>query len=637
MATNIDATLTVQDAVNADHSPHIFTMSNGDLLTIYYNGTNLVWRSKSGGSWSAATTITLDTGVTPPQVSYLTRNGDVIFAVVSKDPIDASHNGDFFQLTYNTGTHTLATTNKQLDAADGAEKAAGIGYISGASANNQVQVLHGNAAGNFATIQQLNVNPTIFGTDQVPTMMDYRSSARTGLVTDGTTVNYLIYAIAASGTAFKVERFATSSATDNVESPPAPAANLAGVTAVWDGTNYVFIANEGGAKLRYLIRTGTNTYGAWTDILSDASLTGQPAVCVKSNGDLALFYRTNKNQANGEIWCVQRTGGTWGSPSLLAGGAATGWSNPSCAASDLNDAGVARVVYVTGTASTWTLVEDSLTFGGGATTFTRTVPASAALLATTTRAAPASAALLATNTRATPASAALLATNTRTVNASAAVQATNSRGIPSSAALQQTNSRNVPASAALQVTLSRAVPGSAALQSTQTRTVTASGALLATNTRQIAASVALSGGASVRTVPASAALQAIGVTRQIPASVALLQSNRRTVNAAAALSLTHTRAVPSSTALLATLTRQTPAAAALLATVTRIVPGSAALQGTFTRTIQASVVLLDTSLIVPGDVALTDARTASATLADALVDRASLSDAPLAVVALSDT
>ena len=623
MATNIDATLTVQDAVNADHSPHIFTMSNGDLLTIYYDGTNLVWRSKSGGSWVAATTITLDTGVTPPQVSYLTRNGDTIFAVVSKDPIDASHNGDFFQFTYNTATHTLATTNKQLDAADGAEKAAGIGYTSGGSANNQVLALHGNAAGNFATIQQLNVNPTIFGTDQVPTMMDYRSSARTGLVTDGTTVNYLIYAIAATGTAFKVERFATSSATDNVESPPAPAANLAGVTAVWDGTNYVFVANENNAKLRFLTRTGTNTYGAWTDILSDASLTGQPAVCVKSNGDLAVFYRTNKNQANGEIWCVQRTGGTWGSPSLLAGGASTGWSNPSCAASDLNDTGVARVVYVTGTASTWTLVEDSLTFGGGATTFTRTVPASAALLATATRAVPSSAALLATNTRQAPASAALQATNTRTVS--------------TSATLLQTLSRAVPASAALVATQSRTVPGSAALRSTQTRTVTASGALLATNTRQIVVIAALSGGASVtRQIPASAALLAT-VIRQVPASAALLHTNSRTVNAAAALSLTHTRAVPSSAALVATLTRQTLASVALLATVTRIVPSSAALRGTFTRTIQASVVLLDTSLIVPGDVALTDARTASATLADALVDRASLADARIAAVALSDT
>ncbi len=342
-------------------------MSNGDLVAIYYTGTNLVWRSKSGGSWSAATTITLDTGVTPPKLSYLTRNGDVIFANVSTDPIDASHNADWFELTYTTGTHTLAVTNKQVDAGDGSEKAAGISYISGATANNQVQMLHGNAAGNFGTIQQINVNPTIVGTDVSPTFGDYRQSAKTGLVSDGASTTYLLYAIAATGTAFKVERAVTTSASTTVESPPAPAANLAGVTGVYDGTNYVFIANENNAKLRYLIRTGTNTYGSWTDILSDASLAigTQPAVCVKSNGDLAVFYRTNKNQANGEIWVVQRTSGTWGSPSLLAGGASTGWSNPSCAASDLNDTGIARVVYVTGTASTWTLVEDSVTFGGG--------------------------------------------------------------------------------------------------------------------------------------------------------------------------------------------------------------------------------------------------------------------------------
>src|SRR5690348_12261739 len=201
MATNIDTGLTVQDAVNADHSPHIFTMSNGDLVAIYYDGTNFVWQSKSGGSWSGKTTITLDTGVTPPQVSYLTRNGDVIFANVSKDPIDGTHNADWFQLTYNTSTHTLGQTNKQVDAGDGNEKAAGIGYISGATANNQVQMLHGNAAGNFCTIQQINVNPTIVGTDVSPTFGDLRSSARTGLVTDGASTTYLMYAIASSGTA----------------------------------------------------------------------------------------------------------------------------------------------------------------------------------------------------------------------------------------------------------------------------------------------------------------------------------------------------------------------------------------------------------------------------------------------------
>ena len=638
MATNIDTGLTVQDAVNADHSPHVFTMSNGDLVAIYYNGTNLVWRSKSGGSWSAATTITLDTGVTPPQVSYLTRNGDTIFAVASKDPIDASHNGDSFQLTYNTATHTLATTNKSLDAADGNEKAAGIGYISGASANNQVQMLHGNAAGNFCTVQQLNVNPTIVGTDVSPTMGDLRTSANTGVITDGATTTYLIYSYASSGSnRFKVERCVTTSASTTVESPPAPAAAPTGIAGVYDGTNYTFIINEGNAKLRYLTRTGANTYGSWTDILSDASLSGQPAVCVKSNGDLALFYRTNKNQANGEIWSVQRTAGTWGSPSLLAGGAATGWSNPSCAASDLNDTGVARVVYVTGTASTWTLVEDSLTFGGGTTTNTRNVPASAALQSTLTRAVPSSAALQATNTRTVQASAALLATQSRAVLSSAALQSTgNTRTVNASVALLQTSIRNVPSSAALLATASRSVPSSAALQSTITRAVNASGALQATNTRSIAASVLLSGGANVRNVPASAALAALGVTRAIPASAALLQTNSRAVNASATLSLTHARIVPSSAALVAMLTRTTPAAAALQATVTRAIPSSAALTGTFTRTIAASVMLLDASLIVPGDVTLTDARTATASLADALVDRASLADAPLAVVALSD-
>lgn len=367
MPTNIDTGLTVQDAVAADHSPHIFTMSNGDLVTIYYDGTNWVWRSKSGGSWSAKTTIALDTGTTPPKISYLTRNGDALYGYVSTDPIDATHNADSFQFAYTTSTHTLSTSNKQTDAGDGNEKAGGIGFISGASANNQVQILHSNSAGSFATVQQQNVNPTIVGTDIATTFTDFRSTARSGVLTDGASTTYLIYGIAATGTAFKVERIVTTGTTSTVESPTAPAANLIGIAGVWDGTNFLFIANENNGKIRALTRTGTNTYGSWVDVVTDAGITGEPAVCVKANGDLAVFYRTTTNQANGEIWVVQRTSGTWGSPALLAGGASTGWSNVSVAASDLNDAGNARVVYVTGTASTWTLVEDvyAFTTGGG--------------------------------------------------------------------------------------------------------------------------------------------------------------------------------------------------------------------------------------------------------------------------------
>jgi hypothetical protein len=365
MPTNIDTGLTIQDAVAVDHSPHIFTMSNGDLVVFYYTGSNFVYRSKSGGAWSAATTITpIATGDAPLQRSYLTRHGDVIYIMVSCDPIVSTAHADWFELTYNTSTHVFAVTNSTSDAGDGNAVASGIDFSTQSTNVAVLSSLHSNAAGSFGSAQELTATLGITGAtiDQATTLNNYTSGQRVGVISDGTTTLYLVYGNAPTGTAFAVERYNQGTAADNVETPPAPAANPVGVTAVYDGTNFVFVINENNAKLRALTRTGTNTYGSWTDILSDASLVGQPAVCKKANGDLALFYRTNKNQANGEIWVVQRTSGTWGSPALLAGGAATGWSNPSTALNDVNDSGIARVVYVMGTASTWTLVEDSYTF-----------------------------------------------------------------------------------------------------------------------------------------------------------------------------------------------------------------------------------------------------------------------------------
>jgi hypothetical protein len=341
------------------------TMSNGDLVCFYYNGTSFGYKAKSGGSWTAAQVAILAlTGDGPNTLSVLTRaTSDVLEVSGCVDPITGTTHSDWYQLTYSTATHLFTTTNSLADAADGNEKTVGVGYISAATANDQVAWLHGSAAGNFATVQEMNVNPTISGIDQVPTFTDYRSGARCGVVVDGSTATYLIYACASSGTAFAVERFAAGTNADNVESPPAPAANPVGISAVHDGTNYIFVANVNNATLRVLTRTGTNTYGTWTTIVTDSSLAGQPAVCKKANGDLIVFYRTNKNFANGEIFYIKRIAGTWdGSPTLLAGGANTGWANPSCAYSDTNDAGNARVVYVTGTSSTWTLVEDVATW-----------------------------------------------------------------------------------------------------------------------------------------------------------------------------------------------------------------------------------------------------------------------------------
>lgn len=126
-----------------------------------------------------------------------------------------------------------------------------------------------------------------------------------------------------------------------------------------------------------------------------------------------------------------------------------------------------------------------------------------------------------TSTRTIPASAALLSTLTRTIPASAALQATLHRTIPTSAALLSTLTRTIPAHAALQATLTRTIPNHAALLATLTRTLPAHVALLATLHRTIPAAASLSSGSVTtkqRTIPVGASLYYLTIGYVAPSS-----------------------------------------------------------------------------------------------------------------------
>ena len=139
-----------------------------------------------------------------------------------------------------------------------------------------------------------------------------------------------------------------------------------GLIAIYDGTDIVFVANENNGAIRTCKRTGTNTYTSWTTLVT-AGVSGQPQIAQKaSTHDLMAAYIRTASQANGEVYKLARRSGTWDSVGTsVAGGASTGWQEVGCAPSDLNQdtAGVIPLVYVTGTASTWTLVEDSTNVG----------------------------------------------------------------------------------------------------------------------------------------------------------------------------------------------------------------------------------------------------------------------------------
>lgn len=205
-------------------------------------------------------------------------------------------------------------------------------------------------------------------------------------------------------------------------------------------------------------------------------------------------------------------------------GANVGGDNPTNYVSNSATAGVTNDMMVT--TATWT---------PGGSTFSRTVPASAALLQTSSRTVPATAALLSTTARTVPTTAALSSSGVaRTIPATAAIAINKSRTVPATAALDQPSSRTVPATAALASTgLPRTVPATVALQSTNARIVPSTAALLLTSSRVVPSTATLAKTSS-RTIPTTAALLFTG-SRAVPATAALTITNSRTIPASACL------------------------------------------------------------------------------------------------------
>lgn len=369
MATNIDTGLTAQGATRGTGQAHIFTMSDGNEVVVYYNGTAWGYRIKNAGTWGARTGLTSSPNVPSGQ---FVQNGNIVYGAIP---------GVWaYKLSYSTSTHTI--TMSSSTSGDGNTVVPLAAYWDGTNSRlvtfpflpNAGVWVYSWAGSNLGLfIEQMTANSPPAGnagtTDETTWIA----------VGDGTSTFYVAWC---SGSSFLVNKIVSgTNATGTTETAETGMVNLAasctGLDAIYDGTNIIFVANENNAKLRYASRTGTNTYSSWTDILSD-TLSGQPSMSCKGTSasrDLAVLYRSNGSQANGEVYKVQRISGTWeSSGTLVAGGASTGWAYPNSNTSDLNGtSGTVPVLYVTGTASTWTLAEDSITIAGGAAAATSLV------------------------------------------------------------------------------------------------------------------------------------------------------------------------------------------------------------------------------------------------------------------------
>ncbi len=205
---------------------------------------------------------------------------------------------------------------------------------------------------------------------------------------------------------------------------------------------------------------------------------------------------------------------------------------------------------------------DTNAFDAPATTVTRVVPQSAALLATVRRTIPQTAALSGFSVRTVPQTGALRSTRTQPVPQTAALRATRARAVAQTASLVARIIRPVPQTAALSGAIRRQIPQTGALATrNNARAIPQTTALRATTIRSVVQSAALT-------------IQAL---RSVSQTAAVRQTRIRTVPQAAALRHTRNRVVPQTTALRATQRRTVPQNASLTTGALRPVPQTAAI------------------------------------------------------------
>jgi hypothetical protein len=290
--TKID-NVTVADPTHMSRTPHIFIMSNGDLVAFGYNGTSFgYWVRPSGSStWGAlnvftpnAANVQLYTGPsTPYSRSAGTRDaGNVnrIYMTACPEAFNtATMWSDWLVCVYSTTTHTVDMTPYSAEIQDsGHRMICGIDHTAQLTFQNANAIeLFYVASACYAAMHHLSSGSN--NESKFSTFQRWDDYSRCGIVSDRAGTVALAYGCLATGTAFVVETVPVDNRANirtEIEAPPAPAANPAAITAIHDGTSYIFIANENNAKLRTLTRSLSSRGTTSAALTVDTTITSIP-------------------------------------------------------------------------------------------------------------------------------------------------------------------------------------------------------------------------------------------------------------------------------------------------------------------------------------------------------------------------
>lgn len=317
MATNVDTAITV-----AARKGQIFTMSDGNLVAVYYNGTNWGYRIKASGTWGSRTALTSSpaaTGACWAQDLVLatgdTSNGSSSITNVS--PTTGFANGQPISgpgipagttISSGAGTSTLVLSQNATATATGVSIKAGgdniFGAVTGTVASASVYVYKLAYNASTDAITQTN---NLTG-DNVPVLGVYldMANARFIVAEQLTSAGVYLYGFATSNLA---SSFTGGAVQVTAGSPPTTGQDdttwtIAGAGA---GTWYLAWFTTAGATAFNVVTLVTSATG----ITSQTAETSEPALAANCAGLDAIYDGTNitfvANQNNAALRVTRRT------------------------------------------------------------------------------------------------------------------------------------------------------------------------------------------------------------------------------------------------------------------------------------------------------------------------------------------
>jgi hypothetical protein len=297
---------------------HLFTMSDGARVVIYYDGTFWGYKIRTAnGSWGTFTPL-----VAPSSVygTVFTQVADTIYGAESQDVARVQ----ILKLVYSGGSITQSNVAASRPNGPGGNYGQAVYWD---STNSYLHVLYWDDVGGVAyldaydstLVNRISIDITSYGgTGDAGINSLFGSGANSFFLSWWPPLTGLgqVTAISASATAY------TLTAETSV-SPATPAQFGNHVTAIWDGSNVVFAAARDGLAIETMSRTAPNSYTSWQTLLGpdpNLGLGSGPFLVRKGTGpasDLALLFVGSEQAArDGIVWSFQRLGGAWFGPVL---------------------------------------------------------------------------------------------------------------------------------------------------------------------------------------------------------------------------------------------------------------------------------------------------------------------------------